>query len=78
MKTFEEIINTPVDNDIGNFVEVDLRYPDNKKEKTKNFPFCPANKIIPKDKWNDHMKKIKPKKDTKAKTLLCDWTDKKI
>ena len=37
----EEILNTPDDSDIGFFVEVDLKYPDNNKEKTKNFPFCP-------------------------------------
>ena len=57
------ILNTPDDSDIGYFIEVDLRYPDNIKEKTKNFPFCPENKIIPKDKYNDndYMKQIRPK-----------------
>ena len=44
-----EILNTPDDSDFGYFVEVDLRYPDIKK-KTKNFPFCPENKVLPKDK----------------------------
>ena len=29
-----EILNTPHDNDIGYFLEVDLKYPDNIKEKT--------------------------------------------
>ena len=52
-------------------------YPDNIKEKTKNFPFCPGNKEIDPDKYNDYMKKIKPKNYTKSKTLMCDWTDKK-
>ena len=33
----EDIINTPDDSDIGYFIEVDLRYPDNIKKKTKNF-----------------------------------------
>ena len=37
----EKILNTPDDSDIGYFVEVDLRYPDSIKEKTKNFPFAP-------------------------------------
>ena len=37
----EEILNTPDDSDIGYFVEVDLKYPDNIKEKTINFPFAP-------------------------------------
>ena len=35
--TLEDIINTPDDNDIGYFVEVDLKCPDNIKEKTKKF-----------------------------------------
>ena len=56
-------MNTPDDSDIGYFIEADLRYPDNIKEKTKNFPFAPENKIIHKDKYNDndYMKQIKPK-----------------
>ena len=42
----EDILNTPDYSDIGYFIEVDLKYPDNIKEKTKNFPFAPENKII--------------------------------
>ena len=72
----DEILNTPDDADIGYFVEVDLKYPDDTK-KTKNFPFCPENKKINPDKYNDYMKKIKPQNYTKSKKLLCDWTDKK-
>ena len=73
----EEILNTPDDSDIGYFLEVDLKYPDNIKEKTKHFPFCPENKKIDPDKYNDYMRKIKPKNYTKSKKLICDWTDKK-
>ena len=40
----EEILNTPDDSDIVYFIEVDLNYPDNIKEKTKQFPFAPENK----------------------------------
>ena len=40
----EEILNTPDDNNIGYFIEVDLKYPDNTKEKTKQFPFALVNK----------------------------------
>ena len=42
----EDILNTPDDNDIGYFIEVDLKYPDNIKGKTKNFPFASEKKII--------------------------------
>ena len=73
----EEISYTPGDSDIGYFIEVDSRYSDNKKEKTENFANAPENKIIHKDKFNDYMRKIKPKKFTKAKKLICDWYDKK-
>ena len=73
----EEISKTPDDSDIGYYVEVDLRYPANKKEKTKNFPFCPENKIIVKYKYNEYMKEIKPKNYIKFKKLISDWTDKK-
>ena len=73
----EDIISTPDDNDIGYFIEVDLRYTDNKKEETKNFPFCPENKSIHRDENNDSMKKLKRETFTKVKKLICDWTDKK-
>ena len=70
MNWLEEILNTPDDSDIGYFVEVDLRYPDNIQEKTKIFPFCPENKIIDKDKYNEYMKEIKPKNYIKSKKLM--------
>ena len=54
MNWLEEILNTPDDADIGYFLEVDLKYTDDIKEKTKNFPFCPENKILHKDKYNDN------------------------
>ena len=63
----DEISNTPDGAVIGYFLEVDLKYPDNKKEKTKNFPFRPMNKKINPDKSKDYMKEIKPKKYTKSK-----------
>ena len=49
----ENILNTPNDSDIGCSVEVDLRYPDNIKEKTKNFPFAPENKKINPDSFTE-------------------------
>ena len=75
--TLEDILNTPDDSDIGYFVEVDLTYPNNIKEKTKNFPFCPENKKINPDDFNDYMKEIKPDTYIQNKKLICDWSDKK-
>ena len=73
----DEILNTPDDSEIGYFLEVDLKYPDNIKQKTKYFPFCPENKKINPDKYNEYMNSIKPENYTKSKKLICDWTDKK-
>ena len=78
MNKSEDIINTTDDSDIVYFPEVDLRFPDNIKDKSKKFPFCPENKVVQKDKYNDYMKKIKPKIIQKLKKLICDWTDRKI
>ena len=41
MNCLEEILNTPEDSDFRLFIEIDSKYPDNKKQKTKKFPFCP-------------------------------------
>ena len=46
MKNLEELLNTPEDSDIGYLIGVDLRYPNNIKEKTKNFAFCPETKFF--------------------------------
>ena len=71
------ILNTPDDSEIGYFLEVDLKYPDNIKQQTRYFPFCPENKKINPDKYNEYMNSIKPENYTKSKKLICDWTDKK-
>ena len=73
----ENKINTPDDSDIGYFVEVDLIYPDNIKEKSKNFPFAPVNKKINPDNFNDYMKEIRPDTYVQPSKLICDWSDKK-
>ena len=77
MNCLEEILNTPDDKEIGYFLEVDLKDPDNIKEKTQNFPFCPENKKNNPDKYDNYMKKIKPKNYTKFKKLISDSVDKK-
>ena len=73
----EDILNTSDDSEVGYFVEVDLKYPEEIREKTKNFPFCPENKFSPQDKYTDYMKKMKVDSHTKCKKLIFDWTDKK-
>ena len=75
--TLEDILNTPDDSDIGYFVEIDLTYPNNLKEKTKNFLFAPVNKKINPDDFNDYMKDIRPNTYVQSSKLICDWSDKK-
>ena len=77
MNKLGETLNTPDDSDICYFIEVDLNYPGNIKEKTRQFPFCPENKKINPDKYNNYMKKMKPKTYPTSKKLICDWADKK-
>ena len=72
----EDILNAPHDSNFGYFVEDDMRYPGEIKEKTKNFPFCPENKISPKDKISESMDEIKSIY-TFGKKSICDWADKR-
>ena len=53
----EDILNAPDDSDIGYFIEVDLKYPNNLKEKIKKFPFAPVNKICSQNKYIAYMTK---------------------
>ena len=73
----EEILSTPDDSEIGYFLEVNLKYPDNIKQRTRYFPYCPETKKIDPNKYNEYMNSIKPKKYAKPRKLVCDWTDKK-
>ena len=77
LRWLDIILNTPDDTEIGYFLEVDLKYDDNIKQKTKYFPFCPENKKLNPNKYNEYMKSIKPENYTKSKKLICDWSDKK-
>ena len=73
----EDILNTPDDSDIGFFIEVNIKYPDKIKEKTKNFPFAPVNKKINLDDFSDYMKEIKPETYNQTKKLVCDCSGEK-
>ena len=51
----DDLLNTPNDADFGYFVEVDLKYPDNIKQKSKKFPIALVNKKINLDDFSDYM-----------------------
>ena len=73
----EDILNTADASDIGYFIEVDLNYPDNIKEKTKHFLFAPENKKNNPDDFSDYTEEINPDTYTQTKKLICGWSDKK-
>ena len=73
-----EVVLTAPDSDIGYFFEIVLKCPDENKGETKKILFRPQNKTSPQDKFNKHMKDIKPINYTENRKLLCDWTDKKL
>ena len=57
MNKITDILNTPDDSDIGYFIEVELKYPDELKQKTKKIPFCPENKNCNKGDFSDYLTK---------------------
>ena len=67
-------MNIPDNGDIGYFVEIDLKYLDEIKEKTKNFPFWTENEKNKPDDFIPYMNESKPNTYTQTKKLLCDWT----
>ena len=76
-----EVISNPPDPDTGYFVEVDLKNPDEMKEKAKNFRLSFENKISPEDKFFFHIRRetkhILFHKIWKSMILKCDCGDKK-
>ena len=65
----EDILNTLDDSDIGYFIEVDLNYPDNIKEKTINFPLAAMNKKISPDNFSNYLREIIPDTYTQNKKI---------
>ena len=76
MNKLEEILNTPVDSDFGNFIEVVLKCPDEIKWKARNFPFCYEIKICKKMNLVNNEKK--PDTHTRSEKLYRDWTKKEV
>ena len=62
---------------MGYFLELDLKYPDEIKQKTKSFPFSLEKKVSLPEKLTDYMKQSSPENHSQCKKLICDWTDKK-
>ena len=72
----EDVLNTPDDSGKGYFIGGDLKYPNEMKEITKNFPICPQKKVSPQDNIGEYMNERKTIDYTQLKKLSSDWTDK--
>ena len=74
--SIDDILQTPDDNDIGYFIEVDLSYPKEIKEKSKYFPFAPVKRKVDKNELSEYQL-INIKKHIGHEKLICDQLYKK-
>ena len=75
-ETKEDILNTPDDNEYGYFIECDLEYPVEIKEKTENFPLCPYQTKADPNLFSDYMNSLKQTNYKPTPKLMCDVTNK--
>ena len=74
----EDILNTPDDNEFGNFIECDLEYPAEIKEKTENFPLCPYQAKADPNLFSEYMNSVKQPNYKPTEKRMCDLTKKII
>ena len=72
----EDILNTPDDCEYGYFIECDLEYPAEIKEKTENFPLCPYQTKADPDLFSGCMNSVKQPNYKPTEKLMCDLTNK--
>ena len=72
----EDILNTPDDNEFGYFIECDLEYPAEIKEKTENFPLRPYQTIADPNLFSEYMNSVKQPNYKPTEKLMCDLTNK--
>ena len=72
----EDIFNTPDDNEFEYFIECNLEYPAEIKEKTKNFPFCPYQTKADPNLFSGYMNNINQPNYKPTSKLMCDVTNK--
>ena len=72
----EDILNTPDDNEFGYFIECDLEYPAEIKEKTENFPLCPYQTKADPECFSEYMNSVKQPNYKPTEKLMCDLTNK--
>ena len=75
-QTVEDLRFIPDNNDFGYFIECDLEYPVEIKEKTKNFPFCPYQTKADPDLFSAYMNNVNQPNYKPTPKLMCDVTNK--
>ena len=72
----EDLLQIPDDNEYGFFIECDLKYPAETKEKTKNFPFCPYQTKADPNLFSAYMNNVNQPNYKPTSKLMCDVTNK--
>ena len=72
----EDLLQIPDDNEYGFFIECDLEYPAEIKEKTKNFPFCPYQTKADPNLFSGYMNNINQPNYKPTSKHMCDVTKK--
>ena len=72
----EDLLQVPDNNESGFFIECDLEYPVEIKEKTENFPLCPYQTKADPNLFSDYMNSVKQTNYKPTPKLMCDVTNK--
>ena len=72
----EDILNTPDDCAYGSFIECDLEYPAEIKEKTENFPLCLHQTKADPECFSEYMNSVKQPNYKPTEKLMCDLKNK--
>ena len=72
----EDLLQIPDDNEYGVFIECDLEYPVEIKEKTKSFPFCAYQTKADPTLFSGYMNNVNQPNYEPTSKLMCDVTNK--
>ena len=72
----EDLLQVPDNNESGLFIECDLEYPAEIKEKTENFPLCPYQTKADPNLFSGYNNSVKQPNYKPTEKLMCDLTNK--
>ena len=73
----EHSLSTQDVKEYGYFIERDLEYPAEIREKTENFPLCPYQTKADPNLFSDYMNSVKQPNYKPTEKLMCDLTNKR-